>query len=123
MVQSTAPNGYFEFSQYTEGTIHLSFTVVNESGLSSPVNMQLSVGAAERLAVGLHTALCRYREHQLNKLVAIDETLQETRRKDALVRTAMLEALQLVADTESGWMSDKCRELVTTALEKATGND
>lgn len=123
MVQSTAPNGYFEFSQHTEGTIHLSFTVVNESGLSSPVNMQLSVGAAERLAVGLHTALCRYREHQLNKLVVIDETLQETRRKDALVRTAMLEALQLVADTESGWMSDKCRELVTTALEKATGND
>jgi hypothetical protein len=123
MVQSTAPNGYFEFSQHTDGTIHLSFTVVNESGLSSPVNMQLSVGAAERLAEGLHTSLCRYREHQLNKLVVIDEALQETRRKDAAVRTAMLEALQLVADTESGWMSDKCRELVTTALEKATGND
>lgn len=123
MVKSTTPNGYFEFSQHTEGTIHLSFTVVDEFGLSKPVNMQLSVGAAERLAEGLHTSLCRYREHQQHKLVAIDDALQATRQKDAAVRTAMLEALQLVADTESGWMSSQCRELVATALGKATGND
>lgn len=32
MVRSTAPNGYFEFSQYTEGTVHLSFTVADEFG-------------------------------------------------------------------------------------------
>jgi len=122
MVRSTAPNGYFEFSQYTEGTVHLSFTVADEFGLYKPVNMQLSIGAAEKLAAGVLESLCRYREHQCNKLVAIDDALQETRRKDAAVRTAMVEALQLVADTESGWMSDKCRELVTTALEKAIDN-
>ena len=122
MVKSAAPTGYYEFSHYTEGTIHLSFTVVDEFGLSKPVNMQLSVGAAERLAEGLHTSLCRYREHQHHKLVAIDDALQETRRKDAVVQTAMLEALQLVADTESGWMSEQCRELVAAALGKATSN-
>jgi hypothetical protein len=121
MVQSTAPNGYYEFSQYTDGTVHLSFTVVRD-GMSQPVNMQLSVGAAESLVAGLNVSLCRHREHQLNKLVAIDDALQETRSKDAVVRTAMLEALQLVADTESGWMSDRCRELVVTALGKATSN-
>lgn len=122
MVQSTAPNGYFEFSQHTEGTIHLSFTVVNEFGLSKPVNMQLSVGAAERLAEGLHTSLCRYREHQHHKLVAIDDALQATLRKDAAAREAMLAALQLVASTEAGWLSEQCRELVTTAIGKATGD-
>jgi transcriptional regulator CtsR len=123
MSSSTAPVGYYEFSQHTgDGNVHISFTVVRD-GMSQPVNMQLSVGATEKLVAGLHESLCRHRERQLNKLVAIDEALQETRRKDAEDRAAMLEALRLVADTESGWMSDKCRELVATAIGKATGND
>lgn len=123
MVQSTAKNGYFEFSQYVEsGNVHLSFTVVNEAGSSQPVNMQLSIGAVERLVAGLHESMCRHREHQLHKLVAVDDALQATRQKDAAVKASMFEALQLVAETESGWMSEQCRELVTAALEKATGN-
>lgn len=122
-VSSAAPAGYYEFSQHTDnGNVHLSFSVVRD-GMSQPVNMQLSIGAAERLAAGLHVSLCRHRERQLAKLVAVDDALQETRRKDAAVRAAMLAALTLVADTESGWMSEQCRELVAAALEKATGND
>lgn len=121
--RSLAPMGHYAFSQYVDsGHVHISCTAVDEAGVGKPVNMQFSIEDAENLVAGLLASLHSHRKRQLQKLVAVDDALQATRRKDAAVRTAMLEALQLVADTESGWMSEKCRELVTAALEKATGN-
>lgn len=123
MMESVAQTGRYDFSQHTDaGTIHIAFSVEDAGPGTRPVSMQLSIQSANQLITGVQESLRRHSERQQQRITVIDDALQETRRKDAAVRSAMLEALELVAETESGWMSEKCRELVTAALEKATGN-
>lgn len=123
MMQSNAQAGRYDFSQSTDaGTIHISFSIIEAGQSSRPVNMQLSIQSANQMMAGVQESLRRHSERLQQRIVAMDDTLKDTLNKDAVSKAAMLAALQLVVDTESGWMSEKCRELVTTALEKATGN-
>lgn len=116
--KSTAPDGYYEFSQYTSGTVHLSFSVGSAAAGYRLVNMQLSIDAAQRLLAGVHESLCRHTDALRNRIVAIDDASKDTLRKTEAELYALREAVQLVADTEAGWLSDACRDKITAALAK-----
>lgn len=120
VINSTAPEGYYEFSQYTNGTVHLSFSVGTPAQGYRPVNMQLSIDAAQRLLAGVHQSLCRHTDSLRNRIVAIDDTLKDTLRKNEAELHALREAVQSVADTEAGWLSADCRAKVNAAIAKRT---